>query len=537
MQHHWAKAVWPQLPPELADHIATFLDLATIAWGFRLVNKAVASKFRGPEHTIIHLSQPVSPPAFAAHWLTPGATGRMTLARREQLLCLVAASGVAANLEVAVRATGCLPTVEVFAAAAIEGQGACCLWLRAQDCPTNEREGGAPRDLLAAAAGAGQRRICNWLLTTGLCPWSWQAVGAALRSGRVGLAEWLLVQSKLCTDDAWDTLLPHVAHGCGMPALQSAWQRAFPGRGRGNWEGCGAATLAAAAGSPTPDWAAKVEWLEAQGCARSAEALEAAAACADEADAAARLVWLWGRGYPIGELAVMQAVKAGNVTALAFLLDLLPAQLVQARRFVTVDAARVGHLPALWALINAGWPLASPHAAASEAARGGHLHVVVWLVEWQGAAGVRFEDKNLFAAAAESGSVELLAWLRGRGCPWDYRAFTEAAKAGSADALEWLAEQGCPMPGDGRPYDAACRNGDLATLRCLQRLGLPWGRAGAVITAAVSSSKRPPAILRWLLQAGCPVDFAAARAAVERWRGLDPRAAEALLAVLQEHEQ
>ncbi len=49
-----------------------------------------------------------------------------------------------------------------------------------------------------------------------------------------------------------------------------------------------------------------------------------------------------------------------------------------------------------------------------------------------------------------SGSVALLAWLRGRGCPWDSRAFPAAVCAGSAEVVAWLHAQGAPLEVGGR---------------------------------------------------------------------------------------
>ncbi|KXZ47037.1 hypothetical protein GPECTOR_38g274 [Gonium pectorale] len=120
---------------------------------------------------------------------------------------------------------------------------------------------------------------------------------------------------------------------------------------------------------------------------------------------------------------------------------------------------------------------------------------------------------NVADAARFSGSVELLGWLRERGCPWDATACEGAAEGGCEEALEWLAERGCPMPGDGSPYVAACRNGDLAMLRCLQRLGVAWGPPGAVFHEAMRADANL-AVLRWLLEAGCSFDYVAAREAL-----------------------
>ncbi|KXZ42671.1 hypothetical protein GPECTOR_125g504 [Gonium pectorale] len=610
--------VWPELPMELAERIVGCLDRNEVATNFRLVCRAAAAHFSGLQHTTIRLSQPVPPPVFAAHWLAPGATRGLTLARRETLLCLVAASGCVANLEVALRATGRLLSHRVFEAAAASGQLASCQWLLENSCPTSDFD--AYSTLLAVAGGGGHRHVCEWLL--GLVGLSWWSDGArtAASAGHWSLAEWLLErqpqmnlrQGRKALPTERHHLISAAARVCDLHALRRVVQE------QGGWGPAAddedrADAVAAAAGSPTPDWAAKVEWLEAQGCPKSERAAAEAAAFTPaatvgpsatattgpssrgvdgedaQAEAVARLAWLRARGYPLGR-AVEAAAARGNVAALRYLLETAGVGLggfyaaeaaatrghAAALRYLVVAgaaggstaadgaaaavaegylrqreewgedesallAAKAGHLEAVQVLVSAG-RLADDDVprACCAAARGGHLHVLAWLLGERGAgatAGSVRLDAELFAAAAESGSVELLAWLRERGCGWDRAALPAAAKAGCEEVLEWLVSRGCPLRGSPAAYIAACRNGDLATLRCLRRLGCPWGRAGAVVTAAVSSSKRPPAILRWLLQAGCPVDFAAARAAVERWRGLDPRAAEATLAVLQEHEQ
>ncbi len=51
----------------------------------------------------------------------------------------------------------------------------------------------------------------------------------------------------------------------------------------------------------------------------------------------------------------------------------------------------------------------------------------------------------VMAAAAGSGSVALVAWLRERGCPWGPRCFVAAAESGCVQLMEWMAERGCPM--------------------------------------------------------------------------------------------
>ncbi len=56
-------------------------------------------------------------------------------------------------------------------------------------------------------------------------------------------------------------------------------------------------------------------------------------------------------------------------------------------------------------------------------------------------------DADLFCTAASSHapSLEVLRWLRARGCGWDESAFAEAAGRCSMETVEWMAAEGCPM--------------------------------------------------------------------------------------------
>ncbi|KXZ45028.1 hypothetical protein GPECTOR_59g636 [Gonium pectorale] len=514
---------WDGLLPELAEKIVGCLDPNEVP-SFRLVNKAAAAQFRAPHHTTYRLSKPVPPHAFAAHWLAPGATRGLTLKRRRQLLSLTAASGVVANLEVAVQAAGCLLTAGVFEAAAKAGQLDSCVWLREHGCPAIE----AYADysfLLSAAASGGHKHVCEWLLGLDLA-WRWDGVDDAARGGHVELMQWLLQRRAEMNGDANPSfnkgpVIACVAYGCDLPTLQRLWQA---GGELDEWSK--AEALTAATGSPTPDWAAKVEWLEAQGCPR-----RSANQAAQRPDAVARLAWLRARGFPLEPLAANAAAFAGNVAAVQYLLGEADVRLGEdEQKSIANFALSFGHLPVLQALHAAGLPVGASYPARA-AACGGHLHVVAWLVETFGAEAMRM-DAHLYQAAAASGNVQQLTWLRERGCEWDSCATTCAAKSGCEEAVEWLVAQGCPVEGNGDPYVNVCYNGDLAMARLLRRLGVPWGPAGRVVERTAECA--PPPMLRWLLEEGCPVgDYEAARkAAAGRVSG-----GEEVLELLEAHRR
>ncbi|KXZ48708.1 hypothetical protein GPECTOR_26g611 [Gonium pectorale] len=503
---------WEQLPPDVLARIASMLDCNEVAATFRGINKVAAVQFNDPKHTTVRLSQPVPPEAFATKWLAPGATRALTLKQRRQLLCLTAASGLVANLEVALQAVGCPLTYQVFEAAAAAGKLESCQWLWERDCPKSPK-GEYASGFLAAAAGAGHQHVCEWLLSLDLF-WASDGAAEAAHGGHVGLMEWLQERRPpMCLFDMDVTRLPKcAAYGCNLATLQRLWA----GRGSVATQDRKSAVLAEAVASPTSDWAAKVEWLEAQGCPLDGWMAQQAAACPD---APARLAWLRGRGFPLGQIAVSGAAEAGNLAALQYLLaegTVSPQEISE--RSVTTLAGR-GHLTALQAVHAAAgiWPDQLVRDAGLAAARAGNRHVLSWLVDTCGQNAVAL-DAELFMAAAESGSVELLAWLRERGCPWhqpgDPGPYTRAARSGCEAALEWLAERGCPMPDTGEPYlAAACLNGDLPTLRCLRRLGVPWGPAGMVLNLAARDAPLP--IFYWLRDESGAPNVAAAVDALE----------------------
>ncbi|GFR44639.1 hypothetical protein Agub_g5928 [Astrephomene gubernaculifera] len=511
-QHPSPSRIWPGLLPELAERIVSFLPPNEVACTVRLINKAAAAQFRGPSHTTVQLSSPVPHHAFKQHWERPGAVRGMTFKQRWKLLWLAARSGSLPNLKVAFTATGLSASeyvlhhhhdrIFVEQAAADAGHLEMCQWL--------VQQGYTLEAVAEAAARAGQRAICEWGLAAG-CAWSPELVYAAVQGRDMGLLEWLLQQRPVASateelEIEPSRMLSAAAQYCDLPTLQ---------RLHGVWAGGGEArggqlsvhdktiVLAYAAGSLTPDWQAKLVWLEAQGfpCTEAEQACTEAAYCPDALD---RLRWLRGRGYPLDmEHPASVVSEAGNLEALQYLLTTeggMPTELRTEMR--AMAAARGGGVGALALLRAHGIPMGA--LTARVAARAGHLQVVAWLVETLGPAAVQL-DAKVFRGAAESGNGELLRWLRERGCPWDGDCtFTGAAAGGCEDVLEWLVEQGCPLPANGQPYLKAALNGDLATLRCLKQLGCPWGSPGW-LSAECLRNRCNETLLSWLREAGCPL--------------------------------
>ncbi|KXZ48828.1 hypothetical protein GPECTOR_25g413 [Gonium pectorale] len=571
--------------PGLVERFASCLGPNFVACTLRLVDNATAEQCRGrPEYpSMVRLSQPVPPHAFAARWGAPGAMRDLTLAQRKDLLRLTAASGVAVNLEVALGAVGFIPNPRdqegILGAAATAGQADAVHCVLGRGYSDRWAVGNS----MYVAAGAGHQSVCEVLLAHDRSPGvTLDLVAAALRGGHPQLADWLLQRRREgpigfaeslspLGEETNSELLCAATEGCDLPTVQSFHRRCCGDALGGSAFVMGSAVLIVAAGSRTADWQAKVEWWESQLPPESLHRLyDDARVCTASArcpDAETRLAWLLGRGYSVEPSASDAALRAGNAAALELLLrrglrpdceatdaGRLEALIKLAEYSCPVDAAEVAlaaavgrQLPMLvWAVEELGasvQDLAVMYAAedlcdlealrwlrprgcpvngarvARSAARLGHLAALVWAAEELGAP---LQTAELMDAAAASGSVEMMAWLRERGCPWGLETFGKAAGSGCEASLVWLAERGCPMPRNGVPYLAAALNCDMATLRCLMRLGCAWGPssgAKAVFEALLNllapigghSCHLPLPVLRVLVELGCPVDWEAVR--------------------------
>ncbi|PNH11026.1 hypothetical protein TSOC_002188 [Tetrabaena socialis] len=407
-QHSDPSRIWL---PDIVQRVAVSLTPNEVAGTLRLVNKATAAQLSTPQHTTVWLSQPVPHHAFVGRWAGPDSMRTLEWKQRHELTRLTACSGSIANLEVLL-ARDDMPAMlkhDVFVAAAAAGQLGVCIWLRERGCCRNDRL------VLRAAARTGQQAVCEWLLANG-CPEAdtyGNAAAKAAEGGHVSLMDWLLLHAGSAHVES---VLAGAAVGCD---LHDTYVDTLPG---GQPEQYSPFLLSAAAGSPTADWQAKVEWLEARGYPTSCACWAAAA----RPHMFPRLQWLRQRGYPLDEFMAGCAAGAGNVEALQYVLD---------------EGVRGGHVAVLEMLDARGAHRSGQTVRTAAAAA--HLPAVAWLVEKLGAAAAL--TARVFEAAARAGSMELLRWLRARGCPWDATVFAAAAEGGSEEQLEWLVEQGCPM--------------------------------------------------------------------------------------------
>ncbi|GLC34179.1 hypothetical protein PLESTM_000166700 [Pleodorina starrii] len=439
-------------------------------------------------------------------------------------------------------------------AAAESGHRDVCIWLEDRGCPRDEKAAvkAAARaghaeivrwkllqfpsfsgSALDAAAGGGHRALCEEMVAAGASPGDIQSAAfEAAEGGHVELTEWLLGLLKERNlgqrfDRESDRLLLPAAHGFELPALQRLYHSRLGSRAAQKKFGTrhGPSMVAAALASATPDWRAKLEWLEAEtGCRLDEEDMESFwvdFVNSAMPDALGRVTLLRERGMLLEGWCFHSAINHSNLPLLQYLIS---EGMLAASDIGIVDlmemASEKGDLAVLAGLLAAGGPIGP--GVVRTAAEDGHLHVLLWMAGPEASPDTTealqealLEDPNwLTWRAAASGSLELMEWLWERGCrQFDEKAFTAAVGAGNAALLEWMVARGCPMSSEA--YLVAGRQYDMATLRCLRRLGCPWDPDTFIRAVYDNDTSCRLEVLRWLEAEGCPVDWHAAWARLQ----------------------
>ncbi|EFJ41451.1 hypothetical protein VOLCADRAFT_107726 [Volvox carteri f. nagariensis] len=536
---------WDNLTADIVERVVSFLDPNEVVCTVKEINKAMASQFR--EKVAIRLSQPVPHHAFNRHWSRPEAVHNFVRSKRRDLLLLTARSGSLANLQVAVKAAGCELSSEVFNAAAESGNIEMCQWLQEEDCfDVSEKAAAAAarsghlvmvRWLLQqergfelrragsqafiAAAFAGHQTVCEGLLEDGTPLDDWTGIFDAARGGHVGLTNRLLhrIESGFGSmPGVMDDVVDGAAYGFDLAALQHMYTM-YSGDFGDNF---GNNTLAEALVSPTPDWRAKVEWLQVQGYRFDGIVNKEALASRPDAVERVQRLLMEVEEKDVVPRVFISAVRAVNLSLIRYLRvgrDWLPER---TRDALTV-AARAGNMALLVELVTLGWLLDGWTVMA--AVEGGHLHILKWMDACGGREFIQElvqKYQALLTHATISGSVEVVEWLLNElALPWSGEELLNAAvTAGSPAVLEWLVARGVPMGDDGELYVTAAHHHDLVILRCLRRLGCPWGPgvfSRAVydkdygITLETLHRGSTVKVLQWLRAEGCPVDWEEAR--------------------------
>ncbi len=372
--------------------------------------------------------------------------------------------------------------------AADEDEGVKLQQQRQQQQQQQERQQQRKWQLHNAATGAaasGNLSVLQWLHGQGLndpCldlyQWS-SALSAALRHGHLHVADWVVAQEGFPQD--WQQsnrlkLWPDACRSGRMEPLRWLLRHGVPAHGSHTMAAAEAGNLEA------------VQLLHERFSVPLTAELFAKAAYSGSVPTA---TWLLQAGCPMSPRAYCLAAGKGNAAMVLWLAreagctwDKYTLSAV-IRSWPARSKSSTALLPTVRALVEAGWPhgdgTAYTNSTYSAAARG-DLPLLRYLHE---EVGVAFEP-DIVGAAAQGGCQAMLEWLVGAGCGL----------------------------GSGYPYARAALNGDLATLSCLHRLGVPFGDAS---WWREMSFKRcaPFAALRWMVERGAPWDEGEAKDKLE----------------------
>ena len=110
-------------------------------------------------------------------------------------------------------------------------------------------------------------------------------------------------------------------------------------------------------------------------------------------------------------------------------------------------------------------------------------------------------DTETCCYAAFHGHLEVMKWLRAKGCPWGNQTSYRAAEGGHLEVLQWMRAQDPPCPWNRDVcYWAAASKGHLEVLRWMRSQGCPWDEGVSCVAATYGYLKT----LVWLIQEGCP---------------------------------
>ncbi len=288
---------------------------------------------------------------------------------------------------------------------------------------------------------------------------AWELLGEPLRSS-------LESEDAICPPGIWDEMsidaldkrgpgnewLYSLLRDCAEHALLRSYRRLE--HVHGVWR----RMAAAAAGSPTPDYQAKVEWVlhVSSGARRPAmgDAVWGAAAATGDA---ARLRWLYERGFRVDSRAAVHAVV--QHASLDFLqqleecghLDVNYGACYHAHTAATGAAAATSDSAAkLQWLAEKGIKIGT-YGAAMAAAEHFNLEALQLLKGHPSASQHAFTSGDALAAAVIYGHVPAASWLVQVGFPLEYKyrrvCLREVVRQGDLPMFRWLLGNGCHRRG------------------------------------------------------------------------------------------
>ncbi|WZN62947.1 hypothetical protein HKI87_06g44920 [Chloropicon roscoffensis] len=109
-------------------------------------------------------------------------------------------------------------------------------------------------------------------------------------------------------------------------------------------------------------------------------------------------------------------------------------------------------------------------------------------------------DEETCDLSAYGGQLEVIKWLRAKGCPWGTRTSFMAAQGGHLEVLQWMRAQDPPCPWTSWVCYFAASQGHLEILRWARSQGCPWNEHAPYAAAQGGHLE----VLRWARSQGCP---------------------------------
>jgi len=211
------------------------------------------------------------------------------------------------------------------------------------------------------------------------------------------------------------------------------------------------------------------------------------------------------------------AMKIGRMDSLLWMWTVYKEELRKSFLLpLIMDAGAGGHVPVMewamdlqppimdWKKIQYAFGPASEH---------GHLGLVQWLVLNTPSPFSKTETlvtaMRVLSLHIGRESFHILKWLRSVGAKWPEGMWSTVAKKGvvaNEEIMDYLLQEGCPW--GVHPYASALSNRDFATLDWLYYHGAgPLKHNGFVANIMIGDEDTFPAVVQWLEDHGCPIDF------------------------------
>lgn len=243
-----------------------------------------------------------------------------------------------------------------------------------------------------------------------------------------------------------------------------------------------------------------IKWLRKQGY-RWGDSATGSAAGYGDLDI---LKWMRDNGCPVASLAYKHAASNGKLEILKWLYSEGNDVFVNIYD-LSREAIRGGHIHVLEWLVDIKYPLAS--SGYRVAASKGRIDVFKWLLEKN----VAMDADCVLVIAAAEGHLDMLKWLRAEGYPWDNSLCPIAVSNSQVEVLKWAIENGCPyyledcldvlaQVRHNTEFNPCVRN-DLEMMQYLHSIGCQFNKS-VFCERAAAAGDLP--MLKWLREHGCP---------------------------------